>query len=120
MDYKYYERKINDVIMKCPIEAGVEILVYNVIDETIDFTKMSLVDINSLWKGKDERLTTEGGISDIAVLPIGFSKDMLLVTDPNKFVSVQVNTGCFRDSYYDNIKHRSVNEAVLTSLDKEF
>ena len=30
MDCKYYERKINDVIMKCPIEIGVEILIYNV------------------------------------------------------------------------------------------
>lgn len=89
MDYKYYERKINDVIMKCPIEAGVEILVYNVIDETIDFTKMSLVDINSLWKGKDERLTTEGGISDIAVLPIGFEYQNKSTGEAYGFVEVK-------------------------------
>ena len=36
MDYKYYERKINDIIMKCPIEAGVEILVYNVLDNIVE------------------------------------------------------------------------------------
>lgn len=72
MDYKYYERKINDVIMKCPIEAGVEILVYNVLDSILDAKKVSLVDINRLWKNKDNRLTTEGGISDIAILPTDF------------------------------------------------
>ena len=36
MDYKYYEHKINDVIIKCPIEAGVEILVYNVLDDIVN------------------------------------------------------------------------------------
>lgn len=89
MDYKYYERKINDIIMKCPIEAGVEILVYNVIDETIDFNKMSLVDINSLWKDKDERLTTEGGISDIAVLPVGFEYQNEATGEAYGFVEVK-------------------------------
>lgn len=58
MDYKYYERKINDVILKCPIEAGVGILVYNVLDSILDSEKFSLVDINRLWKDRDERLTT--------------------------------------------------------------
>lgn len=58
MDYKYYERKINDVILKCPIEAGVEILVYNVLDSILDSEKFLLVDINRLWKDRDERLTT--------------------------------------------------------------
>ena len=72
MDYKYYERKINDVIMKCPIEAGVEILVYNVLDSILDAEKVSLVDINRLWKNRDDRLTTKGGVSDIAVLPNDF------------------------------------------------
>lgn len=89
MDYKYYERKINDVIIKCPIEVGVEILVYNVIDETIDFNKMSLVDINSLWKDKDERLTTEGGISDIAVLPIGFEYQNKSTGEAYGFIEVK-------------------------------
>ena len=80
MDYKYYERKINDVIMKCPIEAGVEILVYNVLDSILDAEKVSLVDINRLWKNRDDRLTTKGGVSDIAVLP-------------NDFVYKKLNTG---------------------------
>ena len=72
MDYKYYERKINDIITKCPIEAGVEILVYNVLDEIVESKNLSLVDINSIWKDKDSRLTTKGGIPDIAVLSPNF------------------------------------------------
>lgn len=72
MKYDYYEKKINDVIIKCPIEAGVEILVYNFLDEIIDSTKLTLVDINRLWKDRDDRLTTSAGISDIAVLSEDF------------------------------------------------
>lgn len=72
MKYDYYEKKINDVIIKCPIEAGVEILVYNFLDEIIDSTELTLVDINRLWKDRDDRLTTEAGISDIAVLSEDF------------------------------------------------
>lgn len=45
MDYLYYQRKINDVIFKCPIEAGIEILVYNLLDESVDIKQYSVVDI---------------------------------------------------------------------------
>lgn len=72
MDFKYYERKINDVIIKCPIEAGVEILVYNVLNDIVESNNLSLVDINRIWKNKDKRLTTEAGIPDIAVLSENF------------------------------------------------
>jgi|LSQX01.2.fsa_nt_gb hypothetical protein len=72
MDKKTYERKINDIIMKCPIEAGVEILVYSLLDEFIDNKKLSLVDISRIWKNKDPRLTTSAGIPDIAVLSNDF------------------------------------------------
>ena len=72
MDYKYYERKINNVIMKCPIEAGVEILVFNVLDGIIESKGLTLVDINRLWKNRDERLTTDTGVSDIAVVSNDF------------------------------------------------
>lgn len=50
MDYLYYQKKINDVIVKCPIEAGVEILVYNLLDECICMDDYALVDINRIWK----------------------------------------------------------------------
>ena len=72
MNYLYYQRKINDVISKCPIEAGIEILVYNLLDESIDISQYSLVDINRVWKDRDSRLSTEAGISDIAVLSPDF------------------------------------------------
>ncbi|MBO5462958.1 MAG: hypothetical protein J6A49_06560 [Clostridia bacterium] len=72
MDYKYYERKINDIIMKCPIEAGVEILVYNLVDEFINYAELSLVDINRIRKNSDERLTTDSGVPDIAILSDDF------------------------------------------------
>lgn len=72
MDYLYYQRKINDVIIKCPIEAGIEILVYNLLDENVDMKQYSLVDINGIWKNQDSRLSTEAGISDIAILSPNF------------------------------------------------
>lgn len=72
MEKKFYQRKINDIITKCPIEAGVEILVYRLLDECIDDTSLSLVDINRIWKNQDERLTTDGGVPDIAVLSNDF------------------------------------------------
>ena len=81
------------------------------------------VPINEKYDNLEEikqRYVYESSKSAFAVLPIGFTKDMLIVTNPNKFVSVQVNTGRFRDSFYDNIKHRSVNEVVLSSVDTEF
>ncbi len=62
MKTEKYQRKINDVISKCPIEAGVEILVYNLLDEYVNEEILSLVDINRICKGKDSRLTTEAGI----------------------------------------------------------
>jgi len=72
MDYLHYQRKLNDVITKCHIEAGVEILVYNLIDEFINVELYSLVDINRLQLDRDPRLTTDGGMSDIAVLSSNF------------------------------------------------
>ncbi len=73
MDATRYKQKINDVIEKCPIEAGVEILVYNLLDECVDDNLYSLVDINRMWKKQDSRLITEAGVPDIAVL----SKDFI-------------------------------------------
>lgn len=72
MDYAYYEKKINDIITKCPIEAGIEILAYNLLDECIDAKKYALVDINRIRKNQDARLSTEGGVPDIAVLSPDF------------------------------------------------
>ena len=46
MDHLYYQKKINDVIVKCPIEAGIEILVYNLLDECISRDDFALVDLS--------------------------------------------------------------------------
>ncbi|MCM1538656.1 MAG: GNAT family N-acetyltransferase [bacterium] len=73
MNDKYYERKMNDVIRKCPIEAGVEILVYNVLDYIIPSRDdLALVDINRIRKDRDSRFTTESGIADMAVMSSDF------------------------------------------------
>lgn len=72
MEYRYYEQKINDIIAKCPIEAGVEILAYNLLDEIVNKKNATIVDINRLQKNQDKRITTTGGISDIAVLTNDF------------------------------------------------
>ena len=53
-------------------------------------------------------------------LPIGFSEDMLVVTDPNLFVSVQLNTSRFEISYHDHLKHRRVSNAIISSSNEEF
>ena len=80
MDYKYYEKKINDIILKCPIEAGVEILVYNLLDSILISEELSLVDINRIRKNRDERLMTDAGIPDIAIL----SSDFIYNTEMGK------------------------------------
>lgn len=88
MDYKYYERKINDIIMKCPIEAGIEILAYNILDNIISSKEVVLVDINRIRKNRDDRLTTDAGIPDMAIL----SKDFKYKTTIGKvygFVEVK-------------------------------
>lgn len=53
-------------------------------------------------------------------LPVGFTYDMLSVTNPNDFVSNRVKTDMFTRFYHDNIKHRSVNEVFLSANDAEF
>lgn len=58
--------------MKCPIEAGVEILVYNVLDSIFDSEDVSLVDINRIQKKSNPKLVTDGRVSDIAVFSTDF------------------------------------------------
>lgn len=72
MNYKKIERKINDIKNMCPIEAGVEILVYNILDSALDANELSVIDINRIWKDQDLRLTTESGIPDIAIVSTDF------------------------------------------------
>ena len=57
---------------------------------------------------------------DTPLLPIGFSRDMLVVTNPNEFVSTKVITDRFFVSYYEHLKHRAVSNALMSSLHEEF
>uniref|UniRef100_I5AQ18 Uncharacterized protein n=1 Tax=Eubacterium cellulosolvens (strain ATCC 43171 / JCM 9499 / 6) TaxID=633697 RepID=I5AQ18_EUBC6 len=73
MTSEYYERKINDVITKCPIEAGVEILADNLLDAVNDPKECSLIEVNRLWKHQEPRLDTDAGIPDLAILSPDFT-----------------------------------------------
>lgn len=98
MDYLQYQKKINDVIIKCPIEAGIEILVYNLLDENIDMEIYSLVDINQIWKKMDGRLSTVSGVSDIAILSPDFVFKKENVGKVYGFVEVKAAGVSLRDT----------------------
>ncbi len=115
MEKDFYQRKINDIITKCPIEAGVEILVYWLLDECIDNNELSLVDINRIWKNQDERLVTEGGIPDIAVLSNDF-----VFKDTDKgtcygFVEVKSTEKSIRETGQFNGESKKVNHFIYTN-----
>lgn len=59
-------------------------------------------------------------VDNTGVLPIGFTKDMLLVTDPNQFQSVRLVTKKYEDSYYKYTKNKNVTNAVMSSDCEEF
>lgn len=70
MNFEYYCKKIDDIKLKAPIESGVEILVYMLLDEIIENHDLSLVAIDSM-QGK-KRFWSEGGYSDLAVVTPDF------------------------------------------------
>lgn len=114
MDYKYYERKLNDIIMKCPIEAGVEILVYNVLDNIVESKGLSLVDINRLWKDRDPRLTTGAGIPDIAIL----SSDFQYKTDIGQvlgFIEVKATSKSLSETEQIEEQKSATNHYIYTN-----
>lgn len=77
MNYKYYEKKINDILYKCNIESGIEIITYMLLDEIIENKNLSLVAIDSLQK--TNRFLSEGGFSDLSIVSNDFLYD-----DPSK------------------------------------
>lgn len=114
MDYKYYEQKINDVILKCPIEAGVEILVYNLLDSIINAEELSLVDVNRLRKDRDERLTTDAGMPDIAIL----SKDFRYREDVGQvygFVEVKATNSTLPETKQIEGQKAAVSHYIYTN-----
>lgn len=115
MDYRYYQRKLNDIIEKCPIEAGVEILVYTLLDQLIDAENYALVDINRIWKNQDSRLVTGAGVPDIAVL----SKDFLFkneeVGNAYGFIEVKAAGVGLRDTEQISGELSSTNHFIYTN-----
>lgn len=67
MNVEKYQRKYNEITEKCFIEAGIEILVYNVLEEVIESKGLTLVNISTMKKKGDTRLQTLGGVPDFAI-----------------------------------------------------
>lgn len=114
MKYKYYEKKINDVILKCPIEAGVEILVYNLLDSILESEELSLVEINRLRKDRDERLTTAAGIPDIAIV----SEDFMYRTDIGQvygFIEVKATNIALSETEQVNGQKKEIHHYLYTN-----
>ena len=53
-------------------------------------------------------------------VPHGFEDIDLSVTSPNDFISTRTNTYRFEKSFHENIKHRSVTNAVLSNQFEEW
>jgi hypothetical protein len=62
----------------------------------------------------------KSGCESGGALPVGFTSDMLSVTDPNEFSHVVRNTERFKMSYYEHLKKRRVVGSVLSSLYDDF
>ena len=115
MDYLYYQKKINDVIVKCPIEAGVEILVYNLLDECICMDDYALVDINRIWKNQDSRLLTGAGISDIAILSNDFVFKQEDVGEVYGFIEVKAAGVSLADTVQVMEQMKKVSHFIYTN-----
>lgn len=117
MEYFYYQKKINDVITKCPIEAGIEILVYNVFDENINTNedKYALVDINRIWKNQDIRLSTETGIPDIAIMTPDFVFKNEDVGTVYGFIEVKAAGVSLRDTEQIDGQMKNISHFIYTN-----
>lgn len=70
MDILQYENKINDIISMSPIESGVQILVYMLLDDIVENKGYSLLVIDKLQQKC--RFNTITGISDLAIVTKDF------------------------------------------------
>ncbi|WP_026668064.1 hypothetical protein [Butyrivibrio sp. AE2005] len=114
MEKEFYQRNINNIITKCPIETGVEILVYRMLDECIDDTELSLVAIDSLKNDRDERLETEKGPPDIAVL----SNDFVYKDTRGKcygFIEVKSTSESIRETEQFFAESKAIKHFIYTN-----
>ena len=114
MNHEYYERKINDIINKCPIEAGVEILVYNLLDAVIGCEDIVVVDISRLRKNKDERLETNAGICDIAVVSADF-KYKESAGSTYGFIEVKASNCSLRETKQTKGQRENISHFIYTN-----
>lgn len=54
------------------------------------------------------------------MMPVGFTDGDFKEIDPNRYSSVISSTLFYTDAYYEHIKHRKVNNAVVSILNEEF
>lgn len=66
MEVKDYERKLNDIIEKAPMECGVQALVYNFLHELTDHNKLTIICSDLRWN--DSIYGGEGGVPDLLVV----------------------------------------------------
>ncbi len=117
MEYLHYQKRINDVIIKCPIEAGIEILVYSIFDEILSTAedKYALVDINRIWKNQDSRLSTETGISDIAIMSPDFVFKNEDVGTVYGFIEVKAAGVSLRDTEQISGQMKNISHFIYTN-----
>lgn len=70
MDIEKYEKKINDVILKAPIESGIQMIVYNLLDEIICKQGLSLLVVDKMQM--TSRFRSLGGVPDLAIVSNDF------------------------------------------------
>ena len=87
MDYKKYEELLNRVMKKCPLESGVQTLVFMYLDELFENctkyepviidreTKSKIITINKIKQTIESCFNTKGGIPDIALVGKNFDYD---------------------------------------------
>lgn len=77
--------------------------------------------LDTVLAGIDDRFLSEKFRSDKRFYPPGFTRFMLSDNrDPNKFPHNVAKTRLLRMDYYDNIKHRTVTNSVLSSTFDEW
>ena len=69
----YYENQINKIISKAPIEVGVEILVYMLLDGIVSSKGLSLVDVSSMSKDRAKPFGVKSAVPDMAVVAESFN-----------------------------------------------
>lgn len=122
MNYLKYEEMLNRVMKKCPLESGVQALVFMYLDELFEnCTKYEPVITDDLQKSeKSTRYRTKGGYSDILVVNRNFDYDDLnVIPDRKFFVEVKTEIENLSDHYYQLLGQLlTIGEGYITNGEK--